>query len=204
MRATVRGNLAHTAMLSQSGGVTRIESSVFDDNEVLPWPTSTAGTSLVGAYNGGQIRIEHATVLSDTPLDRFFYLHGSSTVAARAGIFASSASPAPTNVGGTAPPSQFAREWCGFFQDTSDFAAHTVVPDPGSGTFVTIAPAGFELDPVTHAPGDALVDRCTPSVETDYHGNAFGSGVYYPGDPPADIGAVENRDDVIFADGFEP
>ncbi len=204
VRATVRGNTAHTAMLVQGGGLLQVQSSVFADNVVLPEAGSTAGASLFNANSDGKIRIEHATVLLDTPLDRFFYLQGSSTAVARASIFASSASPAPANIGGTAAPSQFTREWCGFFQDTSDFATHAVVPDPTSGDFVTIPTAGFELDPETFSPGDTLVDRCTPSVAFDYHGAGFGSLSYYPDDPPADIGAVENRDDVIFADGFEP
>jgi hypothetical protein len=199
VRATARGNMAHTAMLSQSGGLMAIESSVFDDNEVLPWPGSALGTSLFYAYNGGKIRVEHATVLTDAALDRFFYLQGSSTAVARAGIFASSVAPAPANVGGTAPPAQFTREWCGFFQSTADFASHTVVTDPTSGVFTTLPPGALQLDPLTLAPGDDLVDRCTPSVQHDYHGAGFGSLSYYPTDPPADIGAVENRDDVIFA-----
>lgn len=204
VRATVRGNIAHTAMLVQSGGLLQVESSVFADNEVLPEAGSTAGTSLFIANSGGKIRIEHATVLFDASLDRFFHLQGGgSTAVARAGIFASSASPAPATVGGTAPSSQFTREWCGFFQDTSDFASHTQVVDPTSGVFTVLAPGALQLDPVTLAPGGNLVDRCTPSVVHDYHGAEFGSLSYYPEDPPADIGAVENRDDVIFEDGFE-
>ncbi len=204
VRANVRDNVAHTAMLSQSGGLMDIYSSVFSGNNMLPWAGSGLGTSLFQAYNGGKIRIRHATVLADTPLDRFFYLQDSSTAAARASIFASSAAAAPANVGGPAPPSQFTREWCGFFQSTADFASHTQVVDPTSGVFAVLAPSALQLDPDTYAPGDDLVDRCTPSVAHDYHGAEFGSLSYYPSDPPADIGAVENRDDVIFADGFEP
>lgn len=204
VRATVRDNVAHTAMLSQSGGLMDIESSVFTENEVLPWPGSGLGTSLFYAYNGGKIRIEHATVLSETALDHFFSLHDSGTAVARASIFASSAGTAPANVGGTAPPAQFTREWCGFFQSTADFASHTQVVDPTSGVFTVLPPGALQLDPETHSPGDDLVDRCTPSVMHDYHCAEFGSLSYYPNDPPADIGAVENRDDVIFADGFEP
>lgn len=199
VRAKVRDNVAHTAMLSQSGGLMDIESSVFAGNDVLPWAGSGLGTSLFYAYNGGKVRIEHATVLTDTPLDRFFYLQGSSTAVARAGLFASSAVPAPANVGGPAPPAQFTREWCGFFQSTADFGSHSVVTDPTSGVFTTLAPGALQVDPVTFAPGDDLVDRCTPSTARDFHGAAFGSVSYYPGDPAADIGAVENRDDVIFA-----
>ena len=64
-------------------------------------------------------------------------------------------------------------------------------------------PGDFGLDPVTFVPGAGLVDWCTRSVADDFHGRPFGSVVRYPDAGPADIGAVENRDDVIFAYEFE-
>lgn len=205
VRATLRDNTAYIALLTQSGGMMKIQSSIFTDNTVLPRTGDTAGTGLFTAHNDGKIRIEHTTIVMDTPLDRFVQLYDSGSAVARASIFSSSVAPAPVSVsvGSGALPSQFSREWCGFFQIASDFASHTQVSDPTSGSFTVLPPSALQLDPVTHAPGPDLVDRCTPSVTHDYHGAEFGSLSYYPTDPPADIGAVENRDDVIFENGLE-
>ena len=98
----------------------------------------------------------------------------------------------------------FTRRWCGFFQRTSDFASHTQVVDPTLGGFTVLPPGDFGLDPQTFAPGVGLVDWCTTSVVTDFHGNAFGSAQFYPVAVSADIGAVETQLPAdIFSDGFE-
>jgi len=55
----------------------------------------------------------------------------------------------------------------------------------------------------TYAPGAGLVDRCTVSVDRDFHGERFGGTHFYLESPPGDLGA-EERYDTIFRDGFEP
>lgn len=211
VRASVRDNLASRSLVYSYNRGFSLESSVVTGNTVqLPgssWDT-VRSAFLIGwgppANFSGQASIIHSTIRFTTPLDRFFTLdHVDSAVTARASIFSSSASPAPDTIGGAAAPSRFRREWCGFFQSTWDFASHTVVPDPTSGQFVTFTPASFSWNPATYVPGLSLADYCTRSTEVDFHGKRFGSVRYFPGAGPADIGAVENRDDVIFDDGFE-
>lgn len=209
VRASIRDNRARPALLRNYLGQSFVTSSLIEGNTIelaaASLGTSRAvfevGSPLAGA---GILTVRHSTVVFATPLDRFVHLaNETSTASVRANIFAASALPVPANVGGVAPATNFRREWCGFFQRTDDFATHSVTNDPTSGGFQVLAPANFSLEPGTFAPGDGLVDWCTKSVGIDFHGNAFGSVVYYPGGGPADIGAVENRSDVIFADGFE-
>lgn len=208
VRASIRNNLARPALLRNYAGQSFVTSSLIVDNRVElagagAGPARSA-FEVGGNVYPGSLTVRHTTVLFSTPLDRFVNLaYATSTANVRANIFASTAIPAPANVGGAAPPVNFRREWCGYFQRTDDFATHSVVNDPTSGTFEVIATSAFSLQPGTFAPGGGLVDWCTKSVADDYYGKPFGSVVYYPGAGPADIGAVENRNDVIFADGFE-
>lgn len=209
VRASIRNNHARPALMRNYLGQTFVTSSVIEGNTVelaaASFGTSRAafevGSALAGA---GILTVRHSTVVFATPLDRFVHLaNETSTASVRANIFASSVLPAPANVGGVAPPANFRREWCGFFQRTDDFASHAVTNDPTSGAFQVLATSSYALEPGTFAPGAGLVDWCTKSVALDFHGNAFGSVVYFTTGGPADVGAVENRSDVIFADGFE-
>lgn len=207
VRASVRDNTVRNALMRNYQRTLRVESSVIAGNTVQASAASPTRSAFAAGFNAlypGEVSVVHSTVVFDSPLDRFFDLqHADSHATARAGIFASSVVPAPANVGGIGAPSHLQREWCGFFQDTGDFASHTVVPDPTTGTFMAPGPGDFGLDPVTFVPGAGLVDWCTRSVAHDFHGRPFGSVVRYPDAGPADIGAVENRDDVIFAYEFE-
>lgn len=209
VRASIRGNLARPALMRNYIGQTFVTSSIVDGNTVelasSTWGTSRSAFEVgLASIDGGNLTVRHTTVVFQSPLDRFVNLvHPAAAANVRANIFASTATPAPANVGGAAPPANFRREWCGYFQRTDDFATHTVVDDPTSGTFEVLANSAFSLQPGTYVPGGGLVDWCTKSVTDDFYGNPFGSVVYYPGAGPADIGAVENRSDVIFDDGFE-
>ena len=207
VRASVRNNLARSALVRSYLRPARIESSLFVGNTVEAAASSPGRAAFEAGFGDlymGDLTLMHSTAVFSSPLDVFLDLtHADSTATVRASILASTTAPAPATLGGAAPPSHLRREWCGFFQDTSDFAAHTEVPDPTSGTFVVLSPSDLSLAAETYAPGVGLVDWCTHSIEVDYHGAPFGSVVYFPGGGPADIGAVENRDDVIFTDGFD-
>ncbi|MBN8480144.1 MAG: hypothetical protein J0L88_00985 [Xanthomonadales bacterium] len=206
VRASIRDNVTRNALIRNYSGSNFVTSSLIVGNRVessASDPTRSA-FEVGGNLLMGTLTARHNTVVFSTPLDRFVNLaYATSQASVRANIFASSASPAPANFGGLAPNVNFRREWCGFFQRTDDFATHTVVNDPTSGTFQVLSPASYSLEPGTFAPGDGLVDWCTKSVADDFYGAPFGSVALYPGAGPADIGAVENRSDVIFADGFE-
>lgn len=78
-----------------------------------------------------------------------------------------------------------------------------MIPDPTSGTFELLPPEALEVIGQTYMPGANLVDRCTVSVERDFHGERFGGTHFYLESPPGDLGAVE-RYDTIFRDGFGP
>ncbi len=208
VRASIRDNLARPALLRNYAGQSSFTSSLVVGNRVElagagAGPTRSA-FEVGGSLFPGILTVRHTTVLFSTALDRFVNLaHPDSSANARANIFASTAVPAPATVGGTAPPANFRREWCGYFQRTDDFPTHSVTNDPTSGTFAVIGNAAFALEAGTFAPGAGLVDWCTKSVSDDFHGNPFGSVAYYTDAGPADIGAVENRNDVIFASDFE-
>ncbi len=208
VRGSIRDNLLRGTLARIFSGRLRLESSLIVDNTVQTPSLSPVRSAFAIGYgltdSMGELRLQHATVVFTTPLDRFLdFDQVDSNATLRASILASTVMPAPVTVAGVGTPNRLRREWCGFFQSTSDFASHTEIVDPTSGVFTVLSPAELALDPETYAPGDDLVDRCTRSITTDFHGNAFGSVAYYPEDPPADIGAVENRDDVIFADGFQ-
>jgi hypothetical protein len=207
VRASIRDNVARGSLLRNYLRSMRLESSIVAGNSVIASAASPTRAAFAVGYNTlfpGELTIRHSTVVFGTALDRFFDLqHVDAQVTARAGIFASSVVPAPANVGGVAAPTRLRREWCGFFQDTGDFASHTEVADPTTGFFVAPGPGDYALDPVTFAPGYGLVDWCTPSTIDDFHGAPFGSVRYFVDGAGADIGAVENRDDVIFATAFE-
>lgn len=206
VRASIRDNVTRNALIRNYAGSNFVTSSLIEGNRVEASASDPTRSAFEVGSNlfTGTLTARHNTVLFATPLDRFVHLaFPTSQASVRANIFASSASPAPANFGGAAPNANFRREWCGFFQRTDDFATHTVVNDPTSGTFQLLAPGAFSLEPATFAPGDGLVDWCTKSVTDDFHGAPFGSVVYYAGAGPADIGAVENRLDVIFAHDFE-
>ncbi len=206
VRASIRGNVTRNALIRNYAGSNFVTSSLIEGNRVeasASDPTRSA-FEVGGNLFMGTLTARHNTVLFSTPLDRFVNLaFATSQASVRANIFASSAVPAPANFGGLAPNVNFRREWCGFFQRTDDFLSHTVVNDPTSGTFQVLGPASFSLQAGSFAPGDGLVDWCTKSVADDFYGAPFGSVAYYTGAGPADVGAVENRNDVIFANGFE-
>jgi hypothetical protein len=206
-RANIRDNDVRTALFSSLQGAVVLVSTLVVDNTVQASAASTLRSVFLAREELGQrtdFAVVHSTVAFDTPLDRFFSLdQADSTALARASIFVSTTPSAPANVGGAAPPANLRREWCGFFQSSADFATHTELPDPTSGQFETLGPGDkYALDPTTYVPAGALRDRCTRSVEDDFYGNPFGSSAP-SGGTTADIGAVENRDDVIFEDGFD-
>ncbi|MFZ2237651.1 MAG: hypothetical protein WAV67_14935, partial [Dokdonella sp.] len=164
IRASIRSNLSRPAVINSYIRSLRLESSVIDNN-VVQLAGSSSGTVrsaiVVGwglANFSGQASIVQSTVRFTTPLDRFFTMdQASSAVTARASIFTSTAMPAPDTRGGAAAASNFRREWCGYFQQTFDFASHTVVPDPTTGTFQTISPSVMPLAAGSLVPNNALV-----------------------------------------------
>ncbi len=203
VRAEIRHNTVVGALFNGVLGARRLESSLIADNTVL---TSEGGhQSAFVLHTSASIELVHTTVSFDTPLAAFFDLdQPSSTASVQASVLTSNVTPAPLIVTGAAgAATRFTRKWCGFFQTTEGFPAHVQIPDPTTGTFNRVSGGDPGLAPGSFTPGDRLVDGCTPSVATDFHGQPFGV-VRFPGSPPADIGAVENpRADLIFANGFQ-
>jgi hypothetical protein len=206
-RADIRDNLARPSLTTATSAVMRLEASILRNNTVVA--STPSPSSLFLAQLGGTASVVHITVQMNTSLDRFFVLEDTGNALVRASIFASSVTPAPLNVGGSGSPSNLSRQYCGFFQNTSDFASHSVINDPTLGTFVVLPPSSLQLDAATLAPLNAdLIDACTfsASVPRDYYGNPTGVQ-FEPGSTArADIGAVERQIvvvDPIFANGFE-
>lgn len=204
VRAFVTGNESRRSLIRAAQRRSRIESSVLTGNRVDASSAEPAlGRSLFSVANAGTLEVVHTTALTDTPLDQFVRLDVADAAAvAQASIFGAVGVTAPVAVAGAAPPSRFTRRWCGFFQSTAGFESHTVIPDPTSGLFEVLPPGALVVNGTTFAPGADLIDRCTVSVERDFHGERFGGVHVYPESPPGDLGAVEWYD-TIFRDGFE-
>ena len=190
-------------------------SSILDGNSVAPRTAAPSTSALFTARFGGSVDVRNSTVIMRSPLSEFFRLgwtpipaSNTGVVYAQASIFASSVG-TPANVGyeGGIATTAFRRYWCGFFQSTSDFAGHTVINDPTTGSFEILAPSAFSLD-ANYAPlSTGLRDACTaPSgtLDRDFYGRPY-SVVLEPASPVhADIGAVEAQpQDAIFSNGFE-
>ena len=206
-RASLRDNRGTPNLLSvaEAGSQVQLVASILDDN-VLADPSGASGRSLFYSALGGNVLLLNTTVIMRSGLERFFRLDDGGTAAAYASLFAATASPAPANIGGNDTTGRFTRGWCGFFQSTADFPAHVVDLDPALGSFTTLLPSAFDLDPQTYAPRSAaLIDRCSLTTNSrDFHGASFhqqsrpGSVAY------TDIGAVEVQPQIeIFANGFE-
>jgi hypothetical protein len=179
--------------------------SILDDNSISE-ASGVGGRSLFYSVHGGHVQLVNTTVIMRSALDRFFRLDDAGTAAAYASILASTASPAPVNIGGNDTAARFTRGWCGFFQSTADFAAHVVDPDPTLGSFTTLPPSAFDLDPQTYAPRSAqLIDRCSITTNSrDFHGASFHLQTRPGSVAFTDIGAVEVQPQIeLFADGFE-
>lgn len=212
-RAMVDSNLTRSDLgRADDGGNLMLFASILDDNEVVARSTAPATSALFNARFDGVVDIRNSTIVMRSPLDMFFRLgwtpYGESTgiAWARASIFASTAISAPLNVGELGLPSHLTREWCGFFQSTADFASHSVVNDPITGTFATLPPSAFSLAADYSPLSEGLRDACrTPTSFTrDFYGRLYdvttdpGSLVH------ADLGAVEAQvTPELFADGFE-
>ena len=209
-RASVRGNRGGGGLLvASSNALLRLRSSILDNNQVLAFSGIEANTTslMVASFTSG-VDLQQSTVVMRTPLTRFYRLDDNGFGTAHGSILASTSVPAPANVGGTSPPSNLTREWCGFFQSTADFAGHTVENDPTTGTFVVQPPAAFNLDPTTYAPLSAgLIDACsTPAAyNLDFYGRPFNVQLEAGAPVRSDIGAVEAQlpNDIIFANGFD-
>lgn len=213
-RGMIDGNRGRPRLFgAATSAVLRLWSSIVDDNTVVVGSTPPVDSaSLFESSLGATAGVYQTTVVMRSPLDFFFRIGDgvdNGFASAHGSILASTVSPAPANVGGPGPTSRLTREWCGFFQSTSDFASHTVANDPTTGAFVTLAPSAFSLDPGTYAPLSAgLIDACsTPSYNRDFHGRPYSVQLEPGGAVRADIGAVEAQPAVLpgplFANGFE-
>ncbi len=207
-RARIAGNLSRTELLgvNTASGLLTVESSLIVDNTVVVNPSLPAeGNSLLDATFSGKARLMHSTVVFDTALDGFFHASNAGSIVTRASILASTVSSIQPTLGGGTPGSALTREYCGFFQNTADFASHNVINDPTLGSFVTLPPSALSLDANTYAPlSPELIDACTTSITRDYYGRLFGLTYESLSPAPADIGAVEAQlNSVYFADGFE-
>ncbi len=210
-RASVRGNRVGGSLLTAtSNALLRLHSSILDDNQVLAFSSIDGNTTslMFAQLSSARVDLYQSTVVMRSALTRFYRLDSGGSGTVHGSILASTAAPAPLNVGGTSPPSSLTREWCGFFQSTADFASHTVINDPTTGTFVVHPPVTFNLDPTTYAPLSAgLIDACsTPAAyNLDFYGRPFNVQLEFGGPVRSDIGAVEAQlpNDIIFANGFD-
>jgi hypothetical protein len=193
-----------------TSAVLRLWSSIVDDNTVVvgsAFPVDSA--SLFESSLGATAGVYQTTVVMRSPLDFFFRIGDgvdNGFASAHGSILASTVSPPPANVGGTAPPSRLTREWCGFFQSTADFASHTVANDPTTATFAVLPPSALNLAAGTYAPqSPGLIDACSaPSYNRDFYGRPFDVQLEPGGAVRADIGAVEAQPaGPLFANGFE-
>ncbi len=213
-RGRIDGNRGRPELFATTtSGILQLRASLIDANEVVVGSTPPVNSAaLFDASFSGEVQVFHSTVLMATPLTWFFRIGDgidNGSARARSSIFASTAAPAPGNVGGTAPASRFSREWCGFFQSTADFGSHSVVADPTLGSFMVLPPSALDLDPLSFAPRSAgLIDACSnSSIGNDFYGRPY-TTLLEPGSAVrADIGAVEAQSlalpDPIFANGFE-
>ncbi|WP_395789118.1 hypothetical protein [Aquimonas sp.] len=206
-RASVRDNQATQNMFAAVDADSRLQlvASILDDNSVTD-ASGVAGRSLFYSAFGGTVLLLNTTAILRSGLDRFFRLDDAGTAAAYASILASTVSPAPANIGGNDTTARFTRGWCGFYQSTADFAAHVVDPDPTLGSFTTLPPSAFDLDPQTYAPrSPQLIDRCSITTNSrDFHGESFHLQTRPGSMAFTDIGAVEVQPQIdVFADGFE-
>lgn len=186
-------------------------SSIVDDNTVANRTQAPSTSALFSARYGGVVDVRNSTVRMTSPLTQFFRLGGTADPTgigyAEASAFASTVgSPLAVAYEGGAPATSFNRYRCGYFANTStNFAGHTVVNDPVTGTY-TLA-ASFSVD-ANYAPTTPdLRDACRPPVGTldrDFYGRPY-NVIYEPGSPAhADIGAVEAPLQVdLFSNGFE-
>jgi hypothetical protein len=206
-RASVRENRGSPNLLGavETGSQLLLVASLLDGNSVTD-PSGVSGRSLAYSTLGGNVLLLNTTVIMRSALDRFFRLDDAGTAAAYASILASTASPAPANIGGNDTAARFTRGWCGFFQSTADFATHVVDLDPTLGSFTTLPPSAFDLDAQTYAPHSAqLIDRCSITTNSrDFHGASFHLQTRPGSVAFTDIGAVEVQPQIeLFADGFE-
>jgi hypothetical protein len=208
IRAAIEDNTTRPNLAIAANASFRLDASVLQRNRVIALSGDTAGSALITSTLAATTAVYHTTVLTQTALDRFFRIDDAGTIAsARASIFASTAIPAPANAGGTAATTAFRRQYCGYFQSTADFAGHTVVNDPGLGTFVVLPPTALQLNPTTLEPMHTdLIDACstTSDVNRDHYGRIIGTAIEPGATVAADIGAVEaQRPDPLFSNGFE-
>jgi len=211
-RAMVDGNsLRPDLAMADDGATVLAMASIFDNNTIARRAIAPETSAFFAARFNGIIDIRNSTIIMRSPLDLFFRLgwtpltDPTGTGYARASIFASTASPAPTNVGESAPTTNFVREWCGFFQNTADFIQHTTIVDPTTGLYQNHSPSAFVLD-ANYAPQTlALRDGCTaPTINRDFYGRPYDVNFEPAFAVHADIGAVEAQMvDAVFANGFE-
>ena len=210
-RARLSGNRARMWLLETytASANVRLDASIISGNPIDVNTTAAAkGTQLFRSIDSGKVRLNHSTVLSDAPLDRYFRLEGTGAAVVLASVLGSTNTQAPANFGGGAAAASFTRERCGYFRFTGDLAGTTVVNDPTLGSFALATGTTPELDPVTLRPtSPLLIDRCSvsPSPDRDFYGNAYGQPYYSGSTVIADIGAAEAQvsDDIIFANGFD-
>ena len=197
-RASIRDNATHNNLLVSAQNL-RISASVMVGNSV------DNDGSLFMAYAGGDIKMLHNTVYQNTSA-RFFRLDNG-TATAQASIFGSTAMPPPATVGGTSPPSNFTRRWCGFYQSLDGFGGHSEIADPTVGAFIALGPTALVLDGSFTPLSASLTDACTldADVTRDFYGSAYGMQIEPFAVAFADIGAVEAPlpPSAIFNNGFE-
>jgi hypothetical protein len=216
--ARISGNDAVGALVStqNAGDAISIQSSIVDGNVVVGASGSTV--MFASAIDPGQsttpptdLFLAHNTVTGNVH-DRFFRLEAAGRASVQGTVLHADGGVRLLKTG-AAPDANLTLRWCNYLTTLSDtgFTGATVVDD-GFGPLVTVTgPLAFGAG---LTPPLSLIDRCrTPQVlvppllfvtQTDFYGVPFGFPTA-PADPnrPADIGAVEFRAEIVFADGFE-
>jgi hypothetical protein len=216
--ARISGNDAVGALLStqNAGDAIAIQSSLIDGNQVA----GASGSTVVfaSAIDPGQpampptnLFLVHNTVTGNVH-DRFFRLEAAGRASVQGTVLHADGATRLLKTG-AAPDANLTLRWCNYLTTLSDpgFTGATQVDD-GFGPLVTVTgPLAFGAG---FAPPLSLIDRCrTPQVfvppllfvtQSDFYGVPFGFPLA-PANPdrPADVGAVEFRPEIVFADGFE-
>lgn len=206
---TLRSDLA----FADDGSQIILLSSIVADNTVANRTLAPNTSALFTARLNGVVDVRNSTVVMNSPLSQFFRLGWTpgSPVATGTGYAESSAfastvgTPLAVGLEGGALSSQFNRQRCGYFANTTGFAGHSVLNDPVTGTYTLASSFGIDAN---YSPTTAdLRDACREPVGTlnrDFYGRPY-TVIYEPGSPAhADIGAVEAQlADPLFANGFE-
>lgn len=213
-RALLDSNASRSDLaLADDGAQIILYSSILDNNTVANRTTLPSTASLFAARFGGSVDVNYSTIIMRSALTQFFRLgwapltDATGTVYTQASAFSSTVgAPLPVGYEGGALASSFRRYWCGYFANTSsNFTGHTIINDPGTGTYALAS--SFAVDANYVPTTEQMRDACSPPTGTlnvDYYGRTYNT-VFEPGSPVhADLGAVEAQlADPLFSNGFE-